>query len=421
MSDATPLPALKSAIEAIEIQHEGQPMVLLRDQEGLNEQSMAVSLPGFVIASLLNGKNGVGDIQSIFAKSTGTMLQATEIERLVAQLDKADLLETDALKAKRKRILEDFQASPVRKAGLVNAAYPADRMELAAYLARFFRDPKGPGKEFAAAPAGARPPLGLVSPHIDFERGGPAYAWAYQALSEAPPPDVVVALGVAHMSPNSPWVLTPKRYETPYGDVAADVPLSQEIQKALWYDGRTDEWTHRREHSLEFQALWLKYLWRDATPPWVPILCSNFERFSPDTPPSSVATVEDAIQRMGAAIKAQVDAGRTVTILAGVDLAHVGPRFGDQLELNAELEKRVETEDRASIDHALTLDADRFYLSVVADGHWRKVCGLSALYTALRLMSIVSGGKAEGKFLAYGQAPDPLGGIVSFTSLIYPG
>jgi AmmeMemoRadiSam system protein B len=123
---------------------------------------------------------------------------------------------------------------------------------------------------------------------------------------------------------------------------------------------------------------------------------------------------------MCAAIKAQVASGRKVTILAGVDLAHVGPRFGDQLELNDELLKRIETEDRASIEHALKLDADKFYASVIADGHWRKVCGLSAIYTAVRLMNIVSDGKAEGRFLTYGQAPDPLGGIVSFTSLIYP-
>ena len=101
----------------------------------------------------------------------------------------------------------------------------------------------------------------------------------------------------------------------------------------------------------------------------------------------------------------------------GVDLAHVGPRFGDEIDLNPALEKRIEDEDRKSLAHALKLEADPFYLSVVADGHWRKVCGLSATYTALRWLKLL--GAPEGRLLTYGQAPDPSGGIVSFASLIF--
>ena len=157
-------------------------------------------------------------------------------------------------------------------------------------LGKYFKDPKGPGKEISTARDGASP-SGLVCPHIDFNRGGPAYAWAYQALSERRPPDLIVALGVAHMSPKSPWVMTPKNYQTPYGDVQTDPGLYDEIKKELWYDPREEELVHRTEHSLEFSAVWLKHLWREKTPPWVPILCSSFERFCPDTAPSTVASV----------------------------------------------------------------------------------------------------------------------------------
>jgi len=104
-------------------------------------------------------------------------------------------------------------------------------------------------------------------------------------------------------------------------------------------------------------------------------------------------------------------------VLAGVDLAHVGPHFGDELKLGPEVEKKVEAEDRASMEHALKLDADPFYLSVVADGHWRKVCGLSALYTSVRWLKAL--GAKPGELLTYGQAPDPRGGLVSFAGAIY--
>jgi predicted class III extradiol MEMO1 family dioxygenase len=102
-------------------------------------------------------------------------------------------------------------------------------------------------------------------------------------------------------------------------------------------------------------------------------------------------------------------------------MAHVGPRFGDQETLGPELNARVEKEDRASLELALKGDADGMYLSVVADNHWRKWCGLSAMYTALRLMKILApDNSVRGQLLAYDQAPDPAGGLVSFPSVIFP-
>lgn len=420
LSSEPPLPAIRQGIEAIQIEHEGKPMVLLRDQEGINAQAVAVTLPGFLIAMMLNGKNTVSDVQSIFAKTTGALLSPDEVKNMVSQLEKSDMLETEALQRKRQEIWDQFLASPVRKPAHAGGGYPENKLELAALLGSFFQHQKGPGKQPASQPL-APAPLGLFAPHIDFNRGGPAYAWAYQALSETAIPDIIVALGVAHTSPNSPWVFTKKDYETPYGPMKVNEQVFEDLASALWYNPAEDEWTHRQEHSLEFQALWLKYLWREKTPEWVPILCSSFDRFCPDRAPSTIPTMEGALRAMGEKLKVWQKAGRNVLILAGVDLAHVGPRFGDDIELNAELEKKVEAEDRVSLAAALKLDADGFYTSVIANGHWRKVCGLSAVYTAARLIKTLSADPSkEGTLLTYGQAPDPLGGIVSFTSALFP-
>lgn len=422
MSDTpdSPLPPLKAAIEAVQVEHEGQPVVVLRDQEGLTDQAVAVSLPGFLIATLLNGETTAADIRRVFSEKTGTVLKEEEIGGLVRQLDEAHLLETGALADLRRRTLDDFRASAVRPARMMKSGYPADRIELASFLGRFFSDPKGPGKEIAAVPSADRPLVGLVAPHIDLHRGGPAYACAYQALSDAPKPDVIVAVGVAHMSPNAPWSFTRKVYETPYGPMPVAEDLYDALRSALWYDPLDDEWAHRTEHSLEFQALWLKYLWKDETPPWVPILTSTFERFSGEKPPSTIATVDGALEKMGAVLRKRVEAGQKVMILAGIDLGHVGPRFGDALTLGPELEQKLEREDRASLERALEMDPDGLYAAVAKDGHWRKWCGLSALYTSLRLMRSMCGDRTpDGRLLAYGQAPDPMGGIVSFTSAAY--
>jgi AmmeMemoRadiSam system protein B len=415
---AEALPALRRDLELQPMEHEGKPVFLLRDPENLTEGSVGLSPGGMAVAALLDGRRTAEEIRSLILKETGSALQLSEITGLVHQLEQAGLLETPEVLERRRKTYDEFKASPVRRSVLKGTAYPEAPLELAATLGGFFNAPKGPRKPVADKTSLAAAPIGLVSPHIDLERGGPSYAWAYQALADSPPPDVIVALGVAHASPNSPWVMTRKAYETPYGPMAVDAELYEDIRGCLWYDPTDDEWAHRKEHSLEFQALWLRYLWKEKTPPWVPILCSSFDRFSPDAPPSSVPSMEKALGRIGEVL-GQRGKSRRIMILAGVDLAHVGPHFGDELELGAELEKKVEAEDQVSLSHALKLDADAFYLSVVSDGHWRKVCGLSALYTSLRWMKAL-GAAGPGRLLSYGQGPDPRGGLVSFASAIFP-
>lgn len=420
LSVSQPIPPLRQALEAVPVQEKGQTLLLLRDLEDIAVQAVGLSPGGLALATCFDGRRSAAEAAALFTQHTGQLVKAEEVLALAQDLEKNGLLETPETAERRRQILQDFRGAPVRQAGAAGRAYPAEPLELAKHLGAFLRDPKGPGKDFAAE-ASAAPPLGLFAPHIDFERGGPAYAWAYQALSQGRPPDAIVALGVAHMSPNSPWVMTPKAFATPFGDVPLRQELYDELRGCLWYDPRDDEAVHRTEHSLELQAVWLRWLWRDRTPPWVPVLVSAFERFSPDRPPSSVETVEGALVKMGRVLKARADRGERILILAGVDLAHVGPRFGDKDEVAPETKRRIEAADRASLEHALRLDADAFYLSVVSDNDKRKVCGLSALYTALRLIKAMAGdAPAVGKLLAYGQADDPAGGVVSFASGVFP-
>ncbi len=414
-----PLPPLKPGVEAIQIEHEGKPAVLLRDQEGLNPEPIAVTLPGFLVAMMLDGKNSLQDVQAAFSKNTGQLIKPEEIEGMVLELDKANLLETPALQKKRRDVMEAFNSSPVRPMTHVKNGYPDAPLELATFLGKFFQDPKGPGKQMVSTPTKPTP-VALFAPHIDFYRGGPAYAWAYQALSECAPPDLIVGLGVAHMSPHSPWALTHKRYATPYGDMPLSDELFSDFKTSLWYDVEADQWTHRTEHSLEFQALWLKYLWRDKTPPWVPVLCSSFDSYCSDRAPSKIESLEQGINKLAEKLKARQAAGQKIMIVAGVDLGHVGQRFGDQEKLGPELEKKLETQDRQSLELALRGNADEFFMSVMEGGHWRKWCGLSAIYTALRLSEALLNKKPQGELLTYGQAADPAGGIVSFASAIYP-
>jgi hypothetical protein len=398
---------------------EGRPVFVLRDLEELTDKPLALSGGGMMLVSLLDGRRTASQLRDLFLKNTGAVIEIAIILDLVRALDQAGYLETPAVVEKRRKLLEDFRGSGRRPAVFAGPSYPAEPLALAGALGGFFKSENGPGKEKADDALG-RTPVGLVAPHIDFTRGGPSYAWAYQALSERRPPDVIVALGVAHVSPDSPWAFTPKKYETPFGAMEVDDELYGDLSRKVWYEPRADEWVHKSEHSLEFQAVWLRYLWRDKTPPWVPILVSSFDRFCHDATPSKIPTIEKALKDFGAVVRAHQDKGRRVMVLCGVDLAHVGPRFGDEEQVTPEMERKIEDEDRASLVDAMALDADGFYRSVVAGDHWRRVCGLSSLYTGLRLIKDLEGSASQpGRLLSYGQAPDPAGGVVSFASALF--
>lgn len=412
-----PLAPLRADLELVPIQHEGKPLYVVRDPEAEGDEAMALSPGAIGLIAFFDGKRTAAEAGELFRKQTGAGVSDADVATLAESLEKAGLLDSEAGRASRRAREEAFKAAATRPAQFSGpAGYPPDDVGLAMHLGGFFRHAKGPGRAAAETPTKAAARL-LVAPHIDLHRGGPAYAWAYGALADGPPPDLIVALGVAHRSPDSPWVFTKKAYETPFGPMKVDEAAYASLTKDLWYDPRADEAVHRREHSLEFQAAWLRYLWRDACPPWVPILCSTFERFSEGEPPTGVETVEGALKAIGARL-AELSKKKRLLILAGIDLAHVGPRFGDDVELTPELRKKIETEDAVSLDKALALDADGFYRSVTKDGHWRHVCGLSALYTALRWTKAAAP-DAKGERLTYGQADDPAGGVVSFASLIY--
>jgi predicted class III extradiol MEMO1 family dioxygenase len=101
-----------------------------------------------------------------------------------------------------------------------------------------------------------------------------------------------------------------------------------------------------------------------------------------------------------------------VCVIAGADLAHVGPRFGDPDPVSPSWLAEVEREDRAMLETVTAGDAHAFFESAARDGDRRRICGLSPIYTLLR-----SVGDVSGDLRRYGQWPDPQG-TVTFASVV---
>jgi AmmeMemoRadiSam system protein B len=364
------------------------------------------------ILALLDGTRSVRDIQAELMRRHGELVPSGELQALVDALDRHLFLEGPRCEAERARLAEAFRQSPERPAVHAGQAYAGEPAALAEQLDGFFVHAEGPGAIGPARPPGLR---GLVAPHIDFHRGGPAYAWAYRAAAEACDADCFVVFGTAHAGLDGhPFAATAKPYATPFGSLPVDTEVLDALRRRAPGDLFAAELAHRAEHSIEFQAVCLRYLaertWRREVRV-VPILASFVHeclarRRDPGSEPA-VAAVLDALRDVMATVP------RRYCLVAGADLAHVGPRFGDPEPVSRARLARVEVEDRALLSRVTAVDPAGFFGAVVADGDSRRTCGLSPIYAVL---ATLPGGR--GRLLRYGQWPDPQG-TVTFASVAF--
>ncbi|MGC8866694.1 MAG: AmmeMemoRadiSam system protein B [Elusimicrobiales bacterium] len=402
-------PVLKQQIEIFQAEHEGKQMILLKDAEGLTEKTLLMPAETVVLLELFNGKNSVRDIQSTILRTTGELVSESEITDFIKQLEDSYFLEGEKTNELRRKIYEEFKKSNVRKAIHKGLSYPDNILELSVFMSRFLRiDEK-------IIPNSRS--YGLIVPHIDILRGGRVYSNGYGRLLNSEIPDVVIAFGTSHRGGNSPLIMTKKSYETPYGNIETDIELYMKFKEVLWYEPDDEEILHKNEHSLEFQALWLKYIWREKTPKWLPILTSNYERFAVDIPPSSIENIERMFRDVEKIIS-ELSRNKRVMVIAAADFSHIGPRFGDEINITQEIKAEIERKDKEKISHILNLDPDGFYISVISEKNSSKICGLSSIYAALRAIKSIEGDK-KPTLLDYAQADDPFGGFVSFASIVF--
>ncbi len=403
------LPALRN-LDATPVKHEGETAIVLRDPEGFIEEQIALSGVAFFVASLLDGTNDVTDIQYLFCRNSGgRILPEEEIGKIVEYLDEHGFLLTERFAEIHAGVVRDFAARPTREAALMGGAYPDTPDEAHAFLDKLFLHEEGPGAYPADTPGEDTLARCVIAPHIDFERGGPTYAHSYLRLSQGQRPDTVLLFGVAHASPPVPFTLTKKHFETPFGLVETDRELLARLDTALPYNPYEHEIVHRTEHSLEFQAVMLGYLFGSAVK-IVPVLCGAFTEDAEASAPSP--EVETFLEACRTAV---ADSDKTVGVIAGADLAHVGIRFGDSFEIDEPIIEQVHERDTEDLAHVTSLDAEAWYRSVMKDQNARRVCGLNCIYAALKS---VDGTATKGECLHYGYAHDPAGGIVSFSSIV---
>jgi AmmeMemoRadiSam system protein B len=407
-------------LEAFPIDRKGQKLLGLRDPSGLTESVATLPPAAVAVVQLCDGETTRDEICAEFERRYGSPLTRDVLDRLLDQLDQAYLLDSERFRNFSAQIFGEFARSPVRPAHLAGKSYPADAATLTAQLDGYFEAPHGPGRP---QPATRALPRALVSPHIDFNRGGAAYAWAYRPLAEATEaPELVVIFGTDHNGAEQPFTLTRKHYETPLGRLDTDVAfvdalvdrvkaeLGENAAHQLFYD----EHHHRGEHSIEFQMVWLRHILKEraADVKVVPILCGSLHHFVENgaTPRSDrkLDLVLSSVQ--------QLAAGRRTLFIAGADLAHVGPRFGDAEPLDGEDRGSLERRDQETLEACKRGDASAWFEEIRKERDRRRVCGLPPIFAMLE-----SAQPGAGVVAAYAQCPadDNGGSLVSIASMVY--
>ncbi len=403
-----PVPPIR-AIEAFPVEQDGQRYVALRDPAGYTSGALLLPVGLLEIVALFDGAHTVADIQTEIQRAYGQPVDADHVEQLVAALDEQGFLDSPAFAARRGAADQAFLSAPSRPARHAGGAYAGAAEPLRAAMDACFAAPAGPGPVGAFQGGGVR---GLIAPHIDFHRGGPAYAWAYRELAERGEADLFVIFGTSHTGLAQPFALTRKDFDTPLGPARTDRAFVESLAARARQDCFGSELAHRNEHSIELQSVFLQYLYagrREIS--IVPVLTSFVHEAlalgrRPEDDPRVPAFLEALAETVAGC-------GRRVAFIAGADLAHMGPRFGDPAPVSPAELSVIEREDRGLLAAVEAGDAEAFFESARRDNDRRRTCGLSPIYTLLRAL-----GGAPGRLRRYSQWPDPEC-VVTFASVVF--
>ncbi|HID87505.1 MAG TPA: AmmeMemoRadiSam system protein B [Anaerolineae bacterium] len=387
-------------IEAHLVEHGGQVAILLRDPLRLSDKAVLLPRRLAPLLELCDGSRDEAELRAALAVRAGISLTPRTLEQILAQLDKALLLDNERFARAREDALKAYRAAPHRSPILAGEGYPADPQELTRLLEGYM------GAAWGVRPTEMRPDpsvRGLISPHIDFQRGGLIYAQAWPRAAEAiRAAEIAIILGTDHADGGGELTLTRQHYATPWGVLPTAQAVVEAVSQAIGPEAAfRDELHHRSEHSIELAAVWLHYYLRDGECEMVPILCGSFEPFvagesGPDQAPRLSAAIE--------ALREATDHRRTL-VIAAADLAHVGPAFGDPAPLDLVGRARLQAADERLIAAICAGDAEGLFQEVKREGDRWRICGLPPIYLALRLL-----GDTKGELVGYAQCPaDPRG------------
>jgi AmmeMemoRadiSam system protein B len=379
-------------------------VVVVWDQLGVSDGPRRFSRHELAVLQLLDGELTLEQIRVEAGRlNGGNTISLDFLHALVHRLDDALFLDGPRFRARVDH--------PVREPRCIGC-YPGDPDELRENLRGLFTGPRGPGLPRKTAPDGAL--RAALIPHIDYPRGGTTYAWGFKEVVERTDASLFVIIGTSHYSTHR-FTLTRKAFKTPLGVTPTDQDYIDRLVSHYGDGLFDDEWmAHLPEHSIELEVVFLQYLYEKRRPiRIVPLVVGSF--FDCIKHERSPAQTED-IGRMIQALRAtEAETGEPICYIISGDLAHIGPKFGDDEPVGKLVLAYSRGQDVAILRAAESANPERFFDVIAREGDARRICGLPPTFTTL-----AAARPGSGKVLHYDQYVHSKGHeSVSFASVAF--
>ncbi len=394
------LARLRSSLDFMPSPVPDRPGLLMRDPFQFSDATLIIP-PGLVgCLEFFDGNHGELDLRAHLVKLTGELDVSGLVQHLSETLSSAGFLEDETFARLKDAAERAFAEAPVREPAHAGSGYPIDKEELSKTFSEYMNG--------SIAGDGARRPVAIAAPHVSPFGGVEAYRAAYSALSPEDAERTFVILGTSHYGAPDRLGITRKPFVTPFGETLTDTAIVDRIAQEAGAGALMEDYCHAVEHSIEFQVVFLQHLFGPRIR-IVPILCGSFARsiYQGGLPEDD----ENVRRTLGALGELAAKHGERLLWVLGVDMAHMGRRYGDSFEAKAgrgEMEE-VERRDRARIDRMEQADAAGFWSLVQENRDDLKWCGSSPIYAFLKAVP-----QARASLLQYQQWNIDEHSVVSF-------
>ncbi|GIU73041.1 MAG: MEMO1 family protein [Bryobacteraceae bacterium] len=380
---------------------EDRPGLMMRDPFGYSDVTLIVPPPLVPLLAMFDGEQSEDDLRAAIYRMTNDLRSGEIMTHLKDALERAGFLEGPVFEQMREARQRAFAESPVRQPAHAGSAYPEEAGMLREWLSQ-----KG-----LETGADAEDLIGIAAPHVSPEGGWASYREAYRALAPGLAGRVFVVLGTSHYGEPEKFGLTRKDFITPLGAARTERPLVERLAAMAPRASKMEDYCHAVEHSIEFQVVFLQALFGPEVR-ILPILVGPFARsLYRGGRPEDDEGVREFIEALG---ELQASEGNRLCWVLGVDMAHMGRRYGDPIQAEAQQGEMLEVaeRDRARIARLEQGDAEGFWELVQPNHDDLKWCGSAPFYTFLKAVP-----QARGRMRLYEQWNIDPHSVVSFGAL----
>ena len=380
------------------------PGLFIRDPFRFSDAMLIIPPPLVECLECFDGRHTELDLRAVLVRLTNDLEVGGIVQNLIEALSGAGFLEDEVFERLEAGKRREFAELPVRQAAHAGSAYPAEADALELTMRRYMP---------AADVASADGLVGIAAPHVSPEGGWKSYQAAYAAMAPQLRDRTFVILATSHYGEPDRFGLTRKNFATPLGEARADIGMVDWLARHGGDAVSMEDYCHSFEHTAEFQVIFLQHLMGPDVR-ILPILCGSYGRslYQGGKPENtdSVKRFLDALRELD-----EREGSRLFWVL-GVDMAHMGARYGDRFEARANQDAMaaVEARDRARIARINAADPDGFWELVRENRDDLKWCGSAPFYTFLKAVP-----QARGELLRYEQWNIDEQSVVSFAGMAF--